>query len=165
MPHDPPDAPRPTQLLGWREWVALPDLGMPAIKAKVDTGAKTSALHAFDVETYRADGEERVRFKMHPLQRSTTLVTECDAAVLDRRVVTDSGGHSEERPVIRTTIRLGELRLPIDLTLTNRDSMRFRMLLGRRFLADDFLVDPAANFMFGRVSRARLRELYPGLTR
>lgn len=89
---------RQLMTLGWREWVSLPDLGLPHIKAKVDTGARTSALHAFALKTYTANGEERVEFKMHPIQKDNDTVVVCDAAVIDKRVVTDSGGHKEERP-------------------------------------------------------------------
>jgi len=139
--------------IGWREWLSLPQLGIAHLKAKVDTGARTSALHAFYVEPFRAQGVEMVRFGIHPLQRRTDIVIECTAAVLDRRDVTDSGGHREMRYVIETLMKLGGDSWPLQLTLTNRDSMRFRMLLGRAALEDRFMVVPSASYLLGRRQR------------
>lgn len=138
-------------LIGWREWVALPALGIPAIKAKVDTGARTSALHTFDLDTYTQGGHEYVRFCIHPLQRRTDIVLECQAPVLDRRMVRDSGGHAEERLVINTELALADRRWTIEVTLTSRDDMMFRMLLGRGGLrAGGLVVDPGASYHYGR---------------
>lgn len=137
-------------LVGWREWLKLPDLGVDCIKAKVDTGARTSALHAFFVEPFQNQGKEWVRFGIHPIQGDTDTVIECTCPVKDKRVVTDSGGHREERHVIETTLVLGPLAWPAELTLTDRDSMKFRMLLGRTAMRGRLVVDPANSFLFGK---------------
>ena len=134
-------------VLGWREWVALPELGIEAIKAKVDTGARTSALHAFRVEAFERGGEAWVRFSMHPLQNNDEHVVECEARVLDQRQVRDSGGHTELRYVIETTILIGGNATPAELTLTDRDTMKFRMLLGRTAIRRHYLVDPGRSYL------------------
>jgi hypothetical protein len=133
-------------IVGWREWVALPELGIALIKAKVDTGARTSALHAFEVESYSTAAGLRVRFWMHPLQDDLEQVVECDAAVLDQRLVTDSGGHAEKRFVIETTLSMADQSWPIEMTLTNRDTMKYRMLLGRTAMRKRVLVNPAVSY-------------------
>ena len=137
-------------LIGWREWVSLPDLELPHIKAKIDSGARTSTLHAFTLKPYTKKGVQRVKFSVHPLQNNSDIVVECDALVADRRDVTDSGGHREKRYVIETTVQLGNSQWTIEMTLTNRDSMKFRMLLGRTAMCPQFLIDPGKSFVEGK---------------
>ena len=138
------------KLIGWREWVDLPDLGLHDIKAKVDTGARTSALHAFDVEPFRDGGRDRVRFSMHPLHRSDARVQICEADIVDQRVVTNSGGQREPRFVIETTLAFAGDTWPIEMTLTARDDMMFRMLLGRTAMNGRLIVDPELSYLMGR---------------
>ena len=144
-------------IIGWREWLALPDLSIPAIKAKVDTGARTSALHTFGLEPIEEDGTLKVKFGVHPLQRRKDIEVFCLADVVDQRRVTSSDGQSEKRYIIRTAVALGELFWPIELSLTNRRSMRFRMLLGRAAISGLLLVNPAKSYLIGR----RPSRLYP----
>ena len=136
--------------LGWREWLGLPELGIPRIKAKVDTGARTSTLHAFAVESFHEDGRRQVRFRMHPLQKNTDKIVVCTADVVDQRLVSDSGGHREKRWVISTPVQVGEQCWQAEVTLTSRDNMLFRMLLGRTAISGRALVDPSLSFVQGR---------------
>jgi len=147
---------------GWREWMGLPALGIPAIKAKLDTGARTSTLHAFFTEHFRQGTKDLVRFGVRPLQRHTTLTVICIAEVLDRRIVSDSGGHKEARWVIASPVRLGQEEWMIELTLTDRDSMLFRMLLGRSAMSKRLVVDPQASYLIGR--KPPLKRLYAATT-
>lgn len=137
------------QLVGWREWVTLTDFATTRIKAKVDTGAKTSALHTYYVTPFDRNGEAWVRFGLHPIQGCSTSSIECEAPIKDRRQVTDSGGHREWRFVIETTITLRERSFTIEITLTDRENMRFRMLLGRSALQQGYVVDSAKSFVLG----------------
>ena len=146
-------------IIGWREWLALPDFDIRAIKAKIDTGARSSALHAFGLEPFEEKGVLKVKFGVHPLQKRKDIEIHCVADVVDRRRVTSSDGQSERRYVIRTNVAMGEWRWPIELTLTSRKSMRFRMLLGRAAISNLLLVDPAKSYLSGR----RLAKLYPKL--
>ncbi len=137
-------------MIGWREWLALPDLSVPRIKVKVDTGARTSALHAFDVEHFERDGVPWVRFAVHPMQRNTVSVQLGEAPLVDERWVRSSSGKQTRRPVILTTMVLGEYRWQAELTLVRRDMMGFRMLLGRQAVRRRFWVDPGASYRMGR---------------
>jgi hypothetical protein len=149
----PDQRPRPAPaLVGWREWAALPSLGLPAIKAKIDTGARTSALHAFYVDPYEARGLRRIRFGIHPLQGRTDVAVDCAADIVDYRQVTDSGGHRELRYVIEVPIALGGMTWPAEITLTNRDDMMFRLLVGRTAMAGRLMVDPRRSYVLGPLS-------------
>jgi hypothetical protein len=136
-------------VLGWREWAALPELDVHRIKCKIDTGARTSALHTFFMEPFLDKGAPRVRFGLHPKQSSSEYQIVCAADVLDERDVTDSGGHTERRIAILTTVTLGTDSWPIEITLTDRDTMKFRMLLGRSAIGGRYVVDPSASFILG----------------
>jgi len=141
------------QILGWREWVGFPELGIVQIKAKVDSGARTSCLHAFRVEPFEREGRGWVRFDIHPQQGNTEEVISCEAPVLDKRAVRDSGGHEEMRYVIETTIRIGDQSHTAEVTLTDRDTMKFRVLLGRSMFRGKYLVDANRSYLCGKKKR------------
>ncbi|MDX1484033.1 MAG: ATP-dependent zinc protease [Alphaproteobacteria bacterium] len=141
------------QVVGWREWVGLPELGIEEIKAKIDTGARTSTLHAFDIVPVEENGQKFVRFRIHPVQRRRLPEVECTAPLVDRRTIRDSGGKTEYRYIVRTKLRIGERSWPIELTLTNRDEMSFRMLVGRAAIRKRFIVHPGTSFRTGRRQR------------
>lgn len=149
-------------IVGFEEWVGLPDLSLPALKAKFDTGAKTSALHATSQEPYSEGGADRIRFKVQPVPRHPGIIVTCTAPLLGKRTVTSSNGEKESRYVIVTELAIGARQWPIELTLTNRASMRYRMLIGRQAMQSDLLIDPAASFRQARrshaVYRARLKR-------
>jgi len=136
--------------IGWREWISLPDLGVDAIKAKIDTGARSSAIHAFNIHTFQRHGVDMVQFHIHPYQRDNHHTIAAEAEILDRRHVRNSGGHAEERIAIVTTACLQEEQWSIELTLTNRDLMGFRILLGRQAVRRRFLVNPGRSFLLSR---------------
>lgn len=142
-------------VIGWREWVGLPELGIKTIKAKVDTGARSSSLHAFDLEEFDRDGDKWVRFKIHPVQRKNKKVIETEAKVLEYRSVRSSSGKAAMRPVIVTNISLFNVTLSVELTLANRDEMGFRMLLGREAFRRRFLVDAGNSYYGGKPKRKK----------
>lgn len=150
------------RIAGWREWISLPDLGVGEIKVKLDTGARTSALHAFDLETFSRGGAPWVRFAIHPMQRIDDFALQCEAPIIDMRQVTNSGGGSEKRYFIETTLGLGGEQWPIEISLTNRDQMGFRMLLGRTAMKGRLIVDPVGSYRLGKhkrkIKRKRLKR-------
>lgn len=147
--------------LGWREWVALPGLNIPAIKAKLDTGAKSSALHAYETEVFFRQDIEWVRFRLHPLRSRPDISVTGEAPLLDRRVVKDSGGHKEERLVVLGSVTIGSHTVETPITLTNREDMLFRMLIGRRTLLEmSALVDVSKSYQLGRPADDALEKLY-----
>jgi hypothetical protein len=137
-------------IVGWREWTSLPDLKIQHIKAKLDTGARTSALHTYFIEPLKGSKQPRVRFGVHPLQRTDKREIICTAEIFDERRIVDSGGHPEMRFIIRTILKMGDKAWPIELSLTNREQMRFRLLLGRTAIRESLRVDPALSFTLGK---------------
>jgi hypothetical protein len=135
--------------VGWREWVCLPELKVDAIKAKIDTGARTSALHAYRIEPFRRAGVLWLRFELNPIQRSEKMKVACEARAIDERTVRNSGGGVEHRYIITTMLKLGEVSWPIELALANRDQMGFRMLLGRTALQGRALIEPGRSYLVG----------------
>ena len=157
---------QPTLQFGWEEWIGLPDLGVPALRAKVDTGARTSALHAFDIETFGPNAKPKVRFTVHPIPGRDDLVIPCSAPIVDRREVTSSNGDKELRYVISSTLEVSGQKWPIEITLTNRANMTSRMLLGRRALKDHISIVPTDRFMQPELSydvyhTAKMRHAAP----
>ena len=140
-------------VIGWREWVGLPDLGIKTIKAKVDTGARSSSLHAYGIQEFSRDGKQWVHFKVHPVQRKNDEVLEVEAAVLAFRSIRSSSGKAAMRPVILTNVELLGMTWAVELTLANRDAMGFRMLLGREAFRGRFLVDSAKSYYGGKPAR------------
>lgn len=147
-------------IAGCEEWCGFPDLGVPAIKARVDSGARTSALHALNIQSFTRNDARWVSFEVHPLQNDRSVVLRCESLVHDRRTVKNSGGFSEKRYVIKTTFGIGEHQWEIEITLTNRDSMGYRMLLGREAMSGKILVDPARSFALGDHSETDITSIY-----
>jgi len=136
-------------IVGWAEWVSLVEFGPMILRAKMDSGARTSALHTFFIEEIGPPSAPRIRFGVHPRKGTTRTEVICEADVLERRIVRDSGGHEEERYVIETAVRIGDVLQTIDVTLTDRENMRFRMLIGRSAL-NGLLIDPTRRNLLGR---------------
>lgn len=147
-------------LIGWNEWCALPGLNIPAIKAKIDTGAKTSAIHAFNIQFYCQGKKPMVAFDLHPIQANDQLVVSCHAEVIDCRSVMSSNGQKEDRYVILTPIELGKERWKIQLTLSNRDLLKFRLLLGREALAKKVVIDPQKRMLLGKLEKKQWLKKY-----
>jgi hypothetical protein len=146
--------------VGWREWISLPELKIPAIKAKMDSGARSSALHAFSIEPYESGGHLNVRFCINPLQKRDDIQLLCTAEVIDQRYVTDTGGNRELRYFIRSPVNLAAKEWDTEISLTDRVNMRFRMLLGRSAMKNFVVVDPAASYLTGKsVMRAFLKTI------
>lgn len=152
--HPPSESVRSAALVGWREWVGLPSVGVEWLKAKIDTGAQTSSLHAFGMKEFTRDGEAWVRFEIHPWQHSADDAIAVELPVHDRRRVRSSSGHSEKRVVVMLDVRLLDQVIPAEVTLTRRDAMGFRMLIGRELLSQGFHVDAAGSYLGGRPPRA-----------
>lgn len=149
------------KIIGWKEWFNLDCLALPAIKGKIDTGAKTSALHAFNIETFYIEDVEYVRFDIHPLQKNKRLVRSCISRVIDRRMVSDSSGKKEKRIVIKSDLKIGDKKIRVELTLTNRDNMSFRMLLGREAIMQaKMIVDISKSFVQGKLKKSKVLKLY-----
>lgn len=144
--------------VGWREWVSLPEAGVPWLKAKIDTGARTSALHAFDVQQFRRDDHPWVRFEVHPWQTSAKDAVSVELPVVDERTIRSSNGRAEVRQVVLLPVTVGGRTLDAEVTLTDRDEMGFRMLIGREVLARGFLVDSARSYLGGTPPRAIRRR-------
>ncbi len=139
------------QTIGWREWLCLPSFAIKKIKAKIDTGARTSSLHAFDIEEFKKGKKTFVRFSIHPHQKDNLRSVHCQAELIEKRKVKDSGGKITLRPVIITKARLGSTEWDIEVTLTSRDEMGFRMLLGRQAVRGLFMINPARSFLFKKI--------------
>lgn len=152
-----PDPSSPAPQLGWREWLSLPELGIKHIKAKVDTGARSSALHVESMEPYLDKGAKRVRFQVQTGDLNNPMMT-CDALVTDQRKVTDSGGHSSQRWFIISTVQIGLQHYPIELNLTSRHAMLFPMLLGRTAIAGRFLVNASASYLQSNMPEQYIRN-------
>ena len=150
--------PSPLPPIGWREYVGLPALGIDRIKAKVDTGARTSALHAINILYVFRAGETWVQFDVHPIQRNTKRVVHCEAPLVEERYVCDSGGKRTLRPVIETAVLLNGKKFKLELTLISRDEMGFRMLIGRQAVRGRFVVDPGQSFLGGRRKKKKTKR-------
>lgn len=150
----------PKILVGRSEWCGLPDLNIPLIKAKIDTGAKTSAIHAFDIKSKIINDQHYVNFKVHPLQNNSQITVKCQALIIDERHIMSSNGHKEHRYIIMTPVKIGEKVFNVELSLSNRDPLTFRMLLGREALNKRMIVDPSLTSCQGKYKRAAIEYIY-----
>ncbi len=147
-------------LIGWREWCALPNLNIPAIKVKIDTGARTSALHAFNIHATQRKGKKYVNFSVFPLQGNNKTIIHCEAPVVDERSIMSSNGHREHRYIITTEIKIAQQLWSIELSLSNRDPLKFRMLLGREALKNLAIIDPNRDYCQGKIKKINLKDIY-----
>lgn len=147
-------------ILGSEEWCSFPELGIPAIKARVDSGAKTSALHAINIAPFIKEGQNWVKFDINPIQNNVKTIIHCEAPLVDKRIVKSSSGFREQRYVIQSVLDINDCKWVIEMTLTNRDSMGFRMLLGREAMSGRVLVDPEQQYLLGQPSIDNLKEVY-----
>lgn len=148
------------KIIGSVEWCAFENLGIPAIKARVDSGAKTSSIQATNIKVVNKGAQEWVKFEVIPLQENRSIAIECQARLVDRRMIKSTSGISEERLVVKTPVTLGKETFDIELTLANRDTMEFRMLLGREALNDRFIVNPALTDHIQEFTNAEVNEKY-----
>jgi ribosomal protein S6--L-glutamate ligase len=147
-------------ILGSEEWCSFPELGIPTIKARVDSGAKTSALHAINIAPFKKESQNWVKFDINPIQNNVKTIIHCEAPLVDKRIVKSSSGFREERYVIQTPLEIGNSKWLIEMTLTNRDSMGFRMLLGREAMSGRVMVDPEQQYLLGQPTSDSLKEVY-----
>jgi len=147
-------------IIGRAEWFSFPTLGIPAIKARIDSGAKTSSIHAYHIKPFQRDGVDWVKFEVHPVQGNRRVVIDCESPIVDQRKVKSSSGTSEKRYVVRAPVTIGDRVWDIELTLTNRDSMGYRMLLGREAMIGRMMIDPEKSFCLGKVSDTKVKILY-----
>lgn len=147
-------------IIGRAEWCALPDLSVPAIKAKIDTGAKTSAIHAFDIKLIKSNDKQYVEYKVYPIQANSSIVIKCKSLIIDERFIMSSNGHKERRYVINTALRLADSTWSVELTLSNRDPLRFRLLLGREALNHKVIIDPSLNCHQKNLKNHQIISLY-----
>ncbi len=147
-------------IVGNAEWCALPELNLPAIRARIDSGAKTSSIHAYNITQFERDNSSWVSFEVHPIKKDNATVVFCEAELVDRREVKSSNGTTEKRFVIKTPFSINDQTWDIELTLTNRDSMGFRMLLGREAMQERILIDPSSKSIFGKVTKKQMHSYY-----
>lgn len=147
-------------IIGWQEVISLPDINIPAIRVKVDTGAKTSSLHAENIQYFKKEDKDYVSFEVHPIQKNRKIIVKCQALLTDRRNVKSSNGIKENRPLIKTKIKIGNNLLEIDLNLTKRDSMGFRMLLGRDAMKNRIIIDPQYKYLNGNLLSSEIESKY-----